>query len=180
MGGGGNIGTLWKAFRELRTLGVIDRLPRLVGVQAEGCAPFVDAIRRGLSWQEAATRRWPEIETICGAIADDLVFDAHIALRAVTDSGGAAIAVSDDETLEAGRLLAASEGIFVEPSSATTVAAVRRLLEEDVLDRKSRVCCLLTGTGLKDMSSARRLVPPVELIPPTSEAVLAHARSTDP
>lgn len=176
VGGGGNIGTLWKAFLELKDLGVVEQLPRLVGVQAEGCAPFVEAIRRDLSWQEAATKRWPEITTICGAIADDLVFDAHLALRAVRDSGGAAIAVSDDEILEAERLLAATEGIFVEPSSATSIAALPKLLEEGVLHRESSVCCLLTGAGLKDMSSARRLVHPVPLIPATTEAVLTHAR----
>jgi threonine synthase len=176
VGGGGNIGSLWKAFLELKELGVLERLPRLAGVQAEGCAPFVEAIRRGLSWQEAATRRWPVIETICGAIADDVVFDAHIALRAVQESGGTAVAVSDEETLDGERRLAASEGLFVEPSSATTIAAVRKLLEEGIVDPKSSVCCLLTGTGLKDMGSARRLVRPVPLIPPTPEAVLAHAR----
>ncbi len=158
VGGGGNIGSLWRGFLELRALGAIDRLPRLAGVQAEGCAPFVDAIASGLSWKDAASRRWPKIQTVCGAIADDVVFDAHIAIPAVLESGGTAIAVSDEETLEAEQVLASTEGLFVEPSSATVVAALRRLVDRGTIDRKSRVCCLATGTGLKDLGSAKGLV----------------------
>jgi threonine synthase len=158
VGGGGNLGSLWRGFRELSALRAIDRLPRLVGVQAEGCAPLVEAMNLGLSWKEAAARRWPEIRTICGAIADDVLFDAHIAIPAVVESGGAAIAVSDEETLRAEKLLASTEGLFVEPSSATAVAALRKLVERGTIDRGSRVCCLATGTGLKDMGAARTLV----------------------
>lgn len=158
VGGGGNLGSLWRGFREMRALGVIDRLPRLAGVQAEGCAPFVEAIRLGLSWKDAASRRWPRIRTVCGAIADDVVFDAHIAGPAVVESGGVAIAVSDEETLEAEELLASTEGLFVEPSSATSIAALKKLVERRTIDPKASVCCLATGTGFKDMGSARTLV----------------------
>jgi threonine synthase len=158
VGGGGNLGSLWRGFREMKELGAIDRLPRLAGVQAEGCAPFVEAVNLGLSWKDAVSRRWPEIRTVCGAIADDVVFDAHIALPAVIESGGVAIAVSDEETLEAERLLASTEGLFAEPSSATGVAALRKLVAQGTIDPKSSVCCLATGTGFKDMGSARKLV----------------------
>jgi threonine synthase len=158
VGGGGNLGSLWRGFQELSVLGAIERVPRLVGVQAEGCAPFVEAVVRGLSWKDAASLRWPEIRTICGAIADDVIFDAHIAVPAVAESGGVAIAVSDEETLEAERLLASNEGLFVEPSSATAVAALKKLLDRGTIARQSRVCCLLTGTGFKDMGSVKRLV----------------------
>jgi threonine synthase len=159
VGGGGNIGSLWRGFLELQALGVVDRLPRLAGVQAAGCAPFVEAIASRLSWKEASSRRWPEIQTVCGAIADDVVFDAHLAIPAVVESGGTAIAVSDDETLEAERLLASSEGLFVEPSSATSIAALRSLVDRGAIDRSAQVCCLATGTGLKDLSSAQAMVP---------------------
>lgn len=158
VGGGGNIGSLWRGFREMKALGAIDRLPRLAGVQAEGCAPFVDAIRLGLSWKDAAGTRWPSIRTVCGAIADDVVFDAHIAVPAVVESGGVAIAVSDEETLAAEKLVAETEGLFVEPSSATAVAALKKLVERGTIDTKSSVCCLATGTGFKDMGAAKRLV----------------------
>jgi threonine synthase len=158
VGGGGNLGSLWRGFGELSALGAIDRLPRLVGVQADGCAPFVEAVHRGLSWKEAASRRWPEIRTICGAIADDVIFDAHIAIPAVVESGGTAIAVSDEETLEAEKLIASTEGLFVEPSSATAIAALKKLVGRGTIDPRSRVCCLATGTGFKDMGAAKKLV----------------------
>jgi threonine synthase len=155
VGGGGNLGSLWRGFRELRELGLIERLPRLAGVQAQGCSPFVEAIERGLSWKEALSLRWPEVRTICGAIADDSIFDAHLAIPAVVESRGAAVAVSDPEALEAEMLLASAEGLFVEPSSATAMAGLRKLVERGVIERRSRVCCLLTGTGFKDLGSAR-------------------------
>ncbi len=158
VGGGGNLGSIWRGFRELKALGAIDRLPRLAGVQAEGCAPFVEAVHLGLSWKDAASRRWPEIRTICGAIADDVIFDAHIAVPAIAESGGVAIAVSDEETLEAEKLIASTEGLFVEPSSATAVAALRSLVERGIIDPKASVCCLATGTGFKDMGAAKTLV----------------------
>jgi threonine synthase len=179
VGGGGNLGTLWRAFQEMKELGLVRRLPRLVGAQAAGCAPFVEAVREGLTAQEAARRRWPEIQTICGAIADDVVFDAHLALPAVRESGGRALAVSDEDTLAMEQLLATTEALFVEPSSATGLAALRRLVAEGVVERESSVCCLLTGAGLKDPGSAKKLLAPAELLPATPEAVLARAREVE-
>jgi threonine synthase len=176
VGGGGNLGSLWRGFKDLRDLGLVTRLPRMVGVQAAGCAPFVEAIRLGRSAQEALTWRWPKIETIAGAIADDVVFDAHIALPAVRESQGTAVAVSDEESLAMEYALASTEGIFVEPACATTLAAVKRLAGEGQIRRQDRVCCVLTGLGFKDMTSARRLVPPIETIPMSREAITARVR----
>ena len=173
VGGGGNIGSLWRGFLDLRALGLVDRLPRMVGVQAAGCAPFVDAVRLGLSPREALERRWPLIDTVAGAIADDLVFDAHVALPAVRESGGTAVAVSDADTLAMQRTLAVSEGLFVEPASATALAALPPLLAEGRIERHHRVLVLLTGTGLKDPAAARRLLRPVVRIPLDRQALAA-------
>jgi threonine synthase len=148
----------------------------MVGVQAAGCAPFVEAIRLGRSAQEALTWRWPKIETIAGAIADDVVFDAHIALPAVRESQGTAVAVSDEESLAMEYALASTEGIFVEPACATTLAAVKRLAGEGRIRWRDRVCCVLTGLGFKDMTSARKLVPAIETIPMSREAITARVR----
>ena len=177
VGGGGNLGSLWRGFLDLRALGLVERLPRLVGVQATGCAPFVDAVRLGLSAREALERRWPAIETLAGAIADDVVFDAHVALPAVRDSGGTALAVSDADILTMQAALAASEGLFVEPSSATALAAIPALLADGRLERHHRVLVLLTGTGLKDPASARRQVRPVIRIPLDRRALAAAVAS---
>lgn len=176
VGGGGNLGSLWRGFKNLRDLGLVTRLPHMVGAQASGCAPFVEAIRLGRSAQEALTWRWPKIETIAGAIADDVVFDAHIALPAVRESQGAAVAVSDEDSLAMEYTLASTEGIFVEPACATALAAVKSLAGEGRIRRRDRVCCVLTGLGFKDMTSARKLVPPVQTIPMSREAVTARVR----
>lgn len=164
VGGGGTIGSVWRGFLDLRTLGLVDRLPRMIGVQATGCAPLVEAIRHNRTPQEALAARWPEIETVAGAIADDVVFDAHIALPAIRDSGGTAVAVSDEATLAMQAALAATEGIFVEPAAATTLAAARALAADGRIRREDRVMCLLTGHGLKDPGAARRQVTQPELI----------------
>lgn len=175
VGGGGNIGSLWRGFLDLRSLGLVARLPRLVGVQATGCAPFVDAIRLGRTAREALTTRWPAIKTLAGAIADDVVFDAHVALPAVRQSGGTAVAVEDDESLAMEQMLAATEGIFVEPAAATTIAALKVLLADGRIGRNDRVLCLLTGHGLKDPESASRTVQRVRTIPLDRDAIAAHA-----
>ncbi len=176
VGGGGNIGSLWRGFGELKSLGAVGQLPRMVGVQAAGCAPIVEAMRLGRTAQEALAWRWPAIQTVAGAIADDVVFDAHIALPALRESGGTAIAVPDDETRAMERLLACTEGIFVEPASATTLAALKRLLDQGHIRRADRVCCVLTGLGFKDMASARALVPPIETLPLDREAIATRVR----
>ncbi len=177
VGGGGNLGSMWRGCLDFQALGLIDRLPRLVGVQAAGCAPFVEAVQQGRSSKDALTCRWPSIDTISGAIADDVVFDAHVALPAVRESRGTAIAVSDAETLEMEGLLASSEGVFVEPSSATTLAALRALVRAGQIAGKDRVLCLLTGTGLKDPGSARKLVSRLEPIPLDRQALSAVVNS---
>jgi threonine synthase len=176
VGGGGLIGSLWRGFRDLVELGLVDKsvLPRLVGVQAEGCAPFVKAVQERWTVEKVLQNPWAEIRTICNAIADTIPLDALIALPAVRESGGTAIAVSDDEALEAERLLSSMEGVFAEPSSATTVAAVKRLVDEGWIERGEKVVCLITGTGFKDLVSIKKVIRPPSRIPPTPKAIKEH------
>jgi threonine synthase len=176
VGGGGTLGSVWRGFLELRSFGFVNRLPRMIGVQAVGCAPFVDAITHARTAKDALARCWPRIDTIAGAIADDVVFDAHVALPAVRESGGTAVAVSDEATLAMEAALASKEGILVEPAAATTLAAVQALVTEGRIRREDRVLCLLTGNGLKDLGAARRLVGRTELIPLDRGALAGHAR----
>ena len=180
VGGGGNIGSVWRGFLDLRRSASSSRLPRLVGVQAAGCAPFVDAIRLDRTAQEALATRWPRMDTVAGAIADDVVFDAHVALPAVRESGGTAVAVPDAETLAMEAALASTEGLFVEPAAATTLAALKRLVGDGVVGPADRVLCLMSGTGLKDTGVASRLVSAVETIRLERDAIAArvNARTT--
>jgi threonine synthase len=172
VGGGGLIGSLWRGFRDLQALGRVQRLPRMVGVQAAGCAPFVDAIANDRTAREALEERWPHIDTIAGAIADDVVFDAHVALPAVRESNGTAVSVPDEAALAMEASLASTEGLFVEPAAATTLAAVQTLVSQGRIAPDDRVLCVLTGSGLKDLGAARRTITePVRL--PLDRAALA-------
>jgi threonine synthase len=177
VGGGGLLGAVWRGFTDLAELGLITRLPKLVGVQAAGCAPFVRAIQNGESPSETFGNSWTNPETIAGGIADDVVFDAHTAIPAVRNTGGTAVAVDDAQILAAERLLALTEGVFCEPSSATTIAALEPLREMNVLTDTSTVCCLITGGGFKDVESAQSLVEETRLIPAELSAI-AHPISS--
>jgi threonine synthase len=111
-------------------------------------------------------------DTIAGAIADDILFDAYTALPAIRESGGCALSVTDEEMLEAEVLLARKTGIFAEPASASTIVAVEKLRGSNVIDEGDSVCCIITGSGFKDMASAKRLVGAAVQIEPTLEALL--------
>jgi threonine synthase len=170
VGGGGLIGALWRGFEELKSLGKCGKVPAMVGVQSSACAPLVDAIEKNLSPAEIIDHPVTVGDTIASAIADDVLFDAYTALPAIRRTGGLALSVSDEEMLAAERTLAETTGVFAEPSSASTIAALKKLIESGRIEPNHRVCCIITGTGFKDMASAARLIDaPVE-IEPSEEA----------
>lgn len=163
VGGGGLLGGVWRGFLDLQRLGLIQQGPRMVGVQAAGCAPLVDAVRDNTPFLDTLQAPWPNPRTIAGGIADDILFDGHTALQAIRQSGGLAVAVTDNEIIEAELRLARSEGLLAEPSSAVTIAALAKL------PPAARVCCLVTGTGIKDLDVLGDAVE----IPPATDATLA-------
>ncbi len=171
-GGGGLVGGLWRGFEELKSLGKCAGPPAIVGVQSSLCTPLVDAIDKNLSPAEVIANPVSVGDTIAGAIADDILFDAYTALPAIRQTGGTALSVTDEEMLEAEKLLAQTSGIFAEPSSASTIAALKKLLESNTIGRGQSVCCIITGSGFKDMASAKKLVGAARLIEPTIEAFL--------
>lgn len=148
VGAGPALYGVYKAYEELRRGGEIERIPRLVGVQAAGCAPIVEA------WEKKCkVRACEDPETIASAISDPLVGyeqDGDITVEAVKKTDGFAIAVEDAEILEAGKNLARKEGLFVEPSSAVTVAAFEYMRKKGIIDEEDICVCVLTGHGLKD------------------------------
>ncbi len=148
VGGGGLLGAVWRGFQDLVRLGLIDRCPRLAGVQPSGCAPLAQAIDKGWGFRESIAHPWPAPKTIAGGLADDILFDGHTALPAIRETGGMAITVSDEEIIEGLMLLARTEGILCEPSSAVAVAALAKLPPE-----AGRVCCVITGSGIKDLEA---------------------------
>ncbi len=166
VGGGGLLGALWRGFEELKAIGECERIPSLVGVQSSVCTPLVNAIQKNLDPAHVVKNPVEVGDTIAGAIADDVLFDAYTAIPAVKQTGGAALSVTDDDMLAAERLLARSSGIFAEPASAATIAALGKLRQSGKISRDQTVCCIVTGSGFKDMASARKLVgPPIDVEP---------------
>lgn len=170
VGGGGLLGGIWRGLLDMQGLGVLDRLPRLAGIQAAGCAPLQKAIKNGTSFLDSLKDPWPNPKTIAGGIADDILFDGHTALPAIRTTDGAAIAVDDSEIVAAEISLAQFEGILSDPCSACSIAALPHLPDAN---ENTRVCCIITGTGIKDLAVLDgHLARPLD-IEPTLEAVHA-------
>ncbi len=145
-GGGTGLIGMWKAFEELRTLGwTTGRPPRMVAVQAAGCAPIVKAWRDGATHAE----RWEDAHTIAAGIRVPAAIGDFLILRALRESGGFAIDVPDGEIVEAGRELGSVEGLMTSPEGAATYAAYLRALAEGLVSTEDRVVLFNCGNGLK-------------------------------
>lgn len=142
---------VYKGFSELREMGRINKVPRLICVQAKGCAPIAEAWIQGKK-----VEAWENPCTVASAISDPLKGyeeDGELTVKAVKETDGYACTPDDMEILEAGRTLARTEGLYVEPSSAAAAAALMKLREEKVIGRDDCCVCILTGHGLKDCSA---------------------------
>jgi threonine synthase len=145
-GGGTGLLGMWKAFDELEQMGFIgSKRPRMVSVQAEGCAPIV----RAFNENSERAKFWDGARTIASGLRVPGVFADRLVLGVIRESKGIALAVSDQEILACQKELAASEGIFAAPEGAATLAAARRLLISGWLGKDERVILFNTGSGLK-------------------------------
>lgn len=145
MGSGATLHAVWKGFLEMKKLGIIDKKPALIGVQAEGCTPISGAFSAGSDTPIEVTDGDTEASAI--RVKDPLY--GKLALDALRDSGGFAVSVSDGEMQEAGREIAALEGIFAEPASAAPVACLKKADVLNRVDADAKVVCLVTSSGLK-------------------------------
>jgi threonine synthase len=160
VGDGCTIAGVWKAFRELRTLGLIERTPRILGVQAEGAAPVTACFHSGGPLQPM------EPKTIADSISVGVPRNWKKAVMAVQESGGTMINVSDDEILDAIRYTGRLAGVFAEPAAATAIAGLRRAVTEGLVSRRASATAIVTGNGLKDIQSAKCAVgEPFEISP---------------
>ncbi|MXY15788.1 MAG: threonine synthase [Acidobacteria bacterium] len=152
-GGGTGIVGMWKAFEELEQLGWMPpgRRPRLVTVQAAGCAPIVRAFEAGAS--RAAP--WTDARTVADGLRVPRAIGDFLILRALRDSGGAAVAVDDDAMIAAMREMGRLEGISAAPEGGATLCALRLLLERGVIRRTDRVVLFNTGGALKYLELLR-------------------------
>ena len=165
VGDGCTIGGVYRGFYDLYRLGMIERIPKLLGVQSAGCCPFVDAAREGRPLLPA------EENTLADSIAVGVPRNPVKALRAVKDSGGAWIAVPDEAILDTMRVLGRTEGVFGEPAGVTGAAGVREAVRQGIIRAGETVTCISTGSGLKDVANALRAAGRPVKCEPTLEAL---------
>jgi threonine synthase len=175
VGDGNIISGLWKGFRDLLALGWIERLPQLIGVQAAGAAPLVRAWERGKGNLQSAIGNLQPVDahTIADSICVGLPRDGLAALRAVHETGGRFVAVSDEEILQAMRDLARDAAVFAEPAGATGFAGLVKLATQGQVRSDDVVVVVVTGNGLKDVEAAVQAGGQPTLIEPTVEALRA-------
>jgi threonine synthase len=160
VGDGNIISGMWKGFNDLRSIGFIDRLPQMIGVQSERACAIVEAANA-----DSALREGPA-DTIADSINVGKPRDATMAVRAIRESHGLGLKVSDDEIIAAIPRLARETGIFVEPAAAAAYAGFVKLSEGGMIAPDERVLLMLTGNGLKDVDSGRRAVgEPIRIRP---------------
>ncbi len=150
VGDGCTISGIGKGLQEMKRLGFIDRVPRLLGVQAEGARPIVDAFMSGKDLAPSETK------TLADSIAVGTPRNWRRAIKQIRLSSGEMIAVSDDEILEAMRTTARIGAVFGEPAGVTGVAGLKKAIESGVINRNESVLCVITGNGLKDIQSAKQ------------------------
>jgi threonine synthase len=175
VGDGCTIGGVWQGLKEMHHLGILPRLPRILGVQAEGCQPFVTA------WRERSGLTPCAANTLADSIAVGHPRNFAKGMRAVTESGGAFVAVADEEILESITLLARKAGVFGEPAGVAGAAGVRRAVATGMIGHNESVALVMTGNGLKDIQSAIRAAGHAISVKPeideVREALLATAAS---
>ncbi|MFH0953301.1 MAG: threonine synthase [Verrucomicrobiota bacterium] len=180
--GDGNIlSGIWKGMRDLHAVGLIDRLPQIDCAQSESSAAVSRAV-----WKlrerhtNPALIKWSEVKvepveatTIADSISVSRPRDGLAAVRAVIESGGEAFTVTDDEILAAIPEIARLSGVFAEPAAACGWACLKKMARQDIVRPDERVVCLITGSGLKDIASARRAAGEPVVIDPSAEAAEA-------
>jgi threonine synthase len=162
VGNAGNITAYWRGYSEYHRDGLAQKLPRMLGTQAAGAAPLVSG------------EPVPHPETIATAIRIGSPASWNSAVEAQQQSNGRFLAATDEEILAAYHLVARSEGVFVEPASAASIAGLLKSIEDGWVQKGSTVVCTVTGNGLKDPDTALKELPPVSAIAVDPIAVAAE------
>jgi threonine synthase len=146
-GGGTGLVGIWKAIKELEELGWLEtkKRPRMVAVQANGCAPVIKAFQQKALFCDF----WINAHTQASGLRVPKSFADHLILSTLYESSGTAVAVSDEAIFEAQREIASREGLFVAPEGAATLAALKELIRQRWVTPDERILLLNTGSGLK-------------------------------
>ncbi len=151
VGDGCTIAGAWKAFKEMRDLGFIDKTPRMLGVQGVGADPIVEAFRRRTDPQAIIPR------TVADSIAVGQPRNWRKVLTAIEESKGFMLSVSDTEILDSMKLVAGTTGVFGEPAGVAGIAALKKAIERELLGTDSRILVVVTATGLKDTRAVMQI-----------------------
>ncbi|MDG5778983.1 threonine synthase [Haloarculaceae archaeon H-GB1-1] len=173
MGDGCTIAGCWKGLREFAELGYVDDTPSMLGVQPEGASAIHDAFHGHDDVDDVA-------DTLADAVAVGRPRNTLKACRALEESGGTALTVSDDDILAAETLLGRTEGIYAEPAGAAPIAGIRRAREAGIIDPDESVVAVVTGLGLKDTAGAKRAVGDVIRVQPSLEDVADQYGTANP
>ena len=165
VGDGCTIGGIGKGLQEMKRLGFIDRVPRLLGVQAEGAKPMLDAFKSGKDLIPSDTN------TIADSIAVGTPRNWRRAIQQIKLSHGDMIAVSDEEILEAMKTTARLAGVFGEPAGVTASAGLKKAIEQKIIKPNESALVIVTGNGLKDIQSAKQAAGEPISLPPTIDAL---------
>lgn len=146
MGSGGLLVSIWKGFKELLENEIIENMPRLIGVQSQAMAPIVNEFNC-LNKEDSTIQKAGKSQALGIYVRAPLYH--NLAIRAIKESKGKAVAIPEIIMAQSQEDLAKNEGIFAEPASALTVSALRQLIHDNIIDKKDSVACLITGSGLK-------------------------------
>ena len=178
-GDGNLLSAMWKGWRELESVGLIDRVPKIDCAQSLGSAAISRTVHR-IRNSESTNLRWSEVDvetvnarTVADSISVDRPRDGLAAVRAIIESGGEAIAVPDADILAAIPEMASLSGVFPEPAAAAPWAAVKQLVSDGKIAADELVVCLVSGNGLKDVAAAQSAVGQPQLIDLSLDAVKA-------
>lgn len=178
-GDGNLLSAMWKGWCELKAVGLIDRLPKIDCAQSSASAAINRTVHR-IRNSESTNVQWSEVDvesvnasTVADSISVDRPRDGLAAVRAIVESGGAAITVPDDDILAAIPEMASLSGVFPEPAAAAPWAAVKQMVSDGKIEPDELVVCLVSGNGLKDIATARSAVGQPQLIDLSLDAVKA-------
>ena len=160
VGDGCTVGGVYKGFHDLKELGLINRIPRILAVQSTRCEPFVISDRTGEPLREA------DENTIADSIAVGIPRNPIKAISAVKNSNGVWISVPDTDILEAESLLGRTEGIFGEPAGVASLAGLKKAIELGIIKKDESVTFIVTGNGLKDPNNAQKAINQPEVMKP--------------
>lgn len=171
VGDGCTIAGVWKGFKDLYALNLIDKLPRLISVQAAGCCPINRAVAEKKPWYPM------EENTLADSIAVGVPRNPDKAIDAIIESNGVVVNVTDEEIMAAQKLLGTTCGVFGEPAGVTGTAGLKKACELGLIPKDATVVSIVTGNGLKDVDITIKATKPPVVIKPEMSALISALKA---